>query len=443
MAFDADALIAGVTGDDVAAPTNLGALDQNPVDIDPNVDIDFSEVGGLQFEADSAFFDAIQRGTDNMQGSLYAAGNAIGSLTGFDGLAEFGEEGFRQNMAEAAMNPAKIESFDDIDSLASLGTYIAEAVGENVMNMALMASGGGVGVKAAQAAIGKAAIQNMNKQAAGKLLKGAFVKGSAVPAYGLGAGEVQGEFIENDINAPGTALLAGIPIAGLDVFGLERIISTAFKGMPVSNAKQLITQAAKAFGLGAATEMPTEAAQELVGIVARSIEDPEFEVFTAENMARLKEAGIKGGIAGGVFAGGGSTAVGTAKALSAKAEESRAKIKEAVKPEPAAAEGITPDTIAAAFGVDLPGDGDLKTILEEITVETGASDVFTEANEARVKAAAEAQEPTIDQIPEDAVVKTQAFVDGRAVQVEMPAREAVQLVDEEITAYYALRRCMG
>ena len=45
---------------------------------------------------------AVQRGTDNMQATLYGFSNALGEQFGFDAMAEWGEEGMLRNLNEAA-----------------------------------------------------------------------------------------------------------------------------------------------------------------------------------------------------------------------------------------------------------------------------------------------------------------------------------------------------
>ena len=97
-------------------------------------------------DLDGTFNNAVQRGTDNMQASFYAVANALGELTGVDTIEQWGDEGARRNLLEAATNPAEIAEFDDVDSLAEFGTYVLEALGEQVPNLAGMVTGAGVTV---------------------------------------------------------------------------------------------------------------------------------------------------------------------------------------------------------------------------------------------------------------------------------------------------------
>lgn len=242
----------------------------------------------------NAFGKGVVRGIDNTQGLLYHAMNALGELTGTDALAAWGEEGAFDNMLEAALNPAEIGTSDNIESLADLGTYVAEALGEQVPNLLITLTGAGAGAGIAKAAIGKALI--------GRLA------GAATAGYPLGVGEVQQELKAGGVTAPGTALLGGVAVAGMDALGLEAMLGRYFGGgVPTWASKKLVAHIAKnallGAGIASATEVPTEVAQELVVLAARAYHDPEFEIFSDENLKRLREAAYKAAAVGSTIGG--------------------------------------------------------------------------------------------------------------------------------------------
>lgn len=278
------------------------------------------------------FQDSIQRGTDNMQANLYSAVDAVGEFVGSDAISDFGEEGARRNHEEAAQNPARVKSYKDIDSVSDAVDYAVEAVGENLPNMATVAGTGGVGaiVKGGATALAK---------------RKAFATGAAASSYPMAVGEVQNELKEGGIKAPGTALLAGIPITGLDVFGLDKVVGSVFKDVTVDTAKGLVEHVARGFTIGGVAEMPTEAAQELITITARAMHDPTYEIFSDENVERLINAGLKGGIAGGTFGGGTNAVTG---ALAFRESQTGQNLDDDTVPE-------SPDTLQA--GVDAVGRG--------------------------------------------------------------------------------------
>ena len=298
---------------------------------DPN----YSSIASTPEFARGTFTKAVSRGVDTTQSLLYAASNAIGEATGIDTMAEWGEEGMVKNMHEAALNPAEIGKFDNVEGLADFGTYVLEAIGEQVPNIALTATGAGTGAVAARAAIGKALLKKATARAGAgvplggtgelvaqglaksQLAKRAPLIGAAATTYPLGVGEVQQELVEAGIEAPGTALLAGLPIAASEAASFDIIFGNLFRGVKRELAEDLVSGTASALGfvkdvakgglVGGLTEMPTETMQELITITAHAYHDPEYEIFSDENLSRLRETAIKAGIvgtAGGGFASG-------------------------------------------------------------------------------------------------------------------------------------------
>lgn len=275
---------------------------------DPN----YSNVVSTPDYARGTFSRATSRGLDNTQGLLYAAANAFGEFTGVDVIAEWGEEGMVRNMHEAALSPAEIGEFDNVESLADFGTYVLEAIGEQIPNIALTATGAGAAALTARAAIGKALLQKTST-----LARRAPLLGAAATSYPLGVGEVQQELVGAGIEAPGTALVAGLPIAALDAASFDLIFGKLFQGVKRGIAEDLVSGTARALGfakavgkgglVGGLAEMPTETLQEIITLTARAYHDPTFEIFSDENLGRLRETAIKAGIvgaAGGGFASG-------------------------------------------------------------------------------------------------------------------------------------------
>ena len=294
---------------------------------DPN----YGNIGSTPSYARGTFTRAAARGVDTTQGLLYAASNAIGEFTGADVISEWGEEGMIRNMHEAALSPAEIGEFDNVESLADFGTYVLEAIGEQIPNIALTATGAGSSALLVRATIGKALLKKATARAGAgvplggtgelvaqglaksQLAKRAPLIGAAATTYPLGVGEVQQELVGAGIDSPGTALLAGLPIAALDAASFDIIFGNLFKGVKREVAEDLVSGTASALGfvkdvakgglVGGLTEMPTETMQELISITAHAYHDPEYEIFSDENLHRLRETAIKAGIVG--TAGGG------------------------------------------------------------------------------------------------------------------------------------------
>ena len=326
---------------------------------------DLGATPGVGPSTQGTFTRSVARGIDQTQGLLYAAANAAGELTGVDPVAKWGEEGFRQNMLEAASNPAEIGDSDNIHSLSDFGTYVVEAVGEQLPNVAAMATGAGAGAAAARAAVGKAVLKKLGEKAATRLMAGA---GAAGGSYPLSVGEMQAEFKDAGIDAPGTAFLAGIPVAGLDAVGFDSMLGTFFKGVKRDAAKSLVDNIAQGFvaaGKGAAkaglTEMPTEAAQELVQIAAHASQDPNYEIYSEQNLKRLREAGLKGLIVGGAFGAAGGAFSHVRAAGKAEPNTEGDSAQETPPAKPAASE----DTSTEAPKAGTPAENvDLRDVIE-------------------------------------------------------------------------------
>ncbi|QIB67173.1 hypothetical protein [Kineobactrum salinum] len=209
-------------------------------------------------EQPGTFSRAVDRGADQMQGSLYAVTNALGRLTGIDAVEAWGEEGVQRNMEQIAANPPEIHSWDDVDGLATFGTYFLEALGEQVpqlgADLVAGAIGGGIaGVAARRAALTvgqKAAIGKGLKRQVGEKAYGAFrarVKGRSPVDMGAAAGVLASNFAQNSgetqmgfmadgIDAPGTALMAGAVKGALDTIAPLQALAIAKRaGVPTKD----------------------------------------------------------------------------------------------------------------------------------------------------------------------------------------------------------------
>ena len=307
------------------------------------------------------FATSAARGVDQLQALSFGAVNALGSFVGADTVAAWGRAGLERNLLEAAANPAEIQSFDQVETLSQFGTYALEAVGEQLPILATMVTGAGVLGGLARASIGKALLRKAMDQELRALAGGAIPEGSLIApstlndlagaaskkaildaqksfifrnsaslgagaaSFPLGVGEVQQSLLSANIDSPGTALLAGIPFAALDAVGFEAVLGRLFKGISIDAAKSMVRtvgkELVKSAGLGSATEASTEMLQEIISLTARAAHDPTFEIFSDKNIAQIKEAGIKAGLVGGLFAGaGGGVAAAIAHSTGTKAD---------------------------------------------------------------------------------------------------------------------------
>jgi len=408
----------------------LGLQDRG---VQNEIDLDLSGNKASDFRSRRGTFGkAVGRGVDNVQQLGYSAANvgamALGDLFGTEILDSWGEEGLKRNMIEAAMNPAEVQTWDDVDSLSTGFTYVLEALGEQLPNIATLVGTGGVGAaakfgvsKAVQAGIQKKlsqlALKQGNKMQVAKMTKGSsgFTPGIAAGSFGFGTGEIGNELRDAGIDSPATALLGAIPFAALDTLGFQSTIGRLFKGINKDIATQSVKDIARstfrAAGLGAAAESSTEMLQEVITLSARAFHDPTFEIFSDENLARIKEAGIKAGIVGGVLGGGSQAAVSTVGKLTQPAAPSTETEGATAPP------GATPPPAAPAAGVTTfaQRDSNFEYIPDEATVP--AQSVFEDA-------------------PADAVLSIKGML-KEEIEPALAANE------NQINAYEALKACLA
>lgn len=290
----------------------LGRATNNMPGRDPRDDKDYG-----------TFAPAFERGVDNMQSTFYGFADALGSAAGIDLLSEWGQDGVAVNVVEAMRNPARVESWEDIDGFADAMTYALEAVGEFapqlLTDIAAGAATGGTAVlgKEALAMGGKALLRRAGTQAvaaprkvgaAGWEAFAPAAKGGAfTSAYMQNAGETQNQFQAEGIDAPGQALAIGVGKAALDYAGLDVTLRQAFKGLSKEAAgdpfklTQWLGRSAAAASVAFSAESVTEGAQTLMDELAIQGHKPDYEV----NWSGVVDAMLKGGIGGGVAAGGG------------------------------------------------------------------------------------------------------------------------------------------
>ena len=287
---------------------------------------------GDGLEHRGAFKGSLHRGTDQMQGMFYGMGMALADLTGADATAADFRENMLRNMVEASKNPAKIASYEDIDSWADAGTFTVEAIGEMASQVAVdilagLATGGtALAMKEGLAGIGKTLLRKQSLSVDAKeFAKNVGVYTSAISSYAQNTGEtVQGFYSEGRYGKDGALaeiLTTGAAKTALDfgslLHGVNKAVRTGrlddaakalddagvktyqqFLGVLKESGKNTLTQ----FGV----EGVTEGLQTIADELALRGYDPNLQIDWKE----VINATLKGGLAGGSFAGGGSLASG-------------------------------------------------------------------------------------------------------------------------------------
>ncbi|WP_345192910.1 thermonuclease family protein, partial [Kistimonas scapharcae] len=263
------------------------------------------------------FAGAFARGGNQSQAMLYAAGNAIGELFGSDVIADWGLEGIERNLREAAVNPPEIQSYEDVESLADAGTYILEAIGEQapqlLVDLGFAVGTGGTSVAASmagRAAVGKFFKRQLGEAAYGQLMKKMSTRGAVAGIYGQTAGETQLEYLEQGIDAPGTALAVGMAKAGLEYAPIKLGIDMVFKkaraaGAGPKDLKQMLMNATGMAAAGGSLESMTEVLQTVADKASADMLGGK-DWWSEDAQREYIDAALKAFVVGGTLGGAGS-----------------------------------------------------------------------------------------------------------------------------------------
>ena len=390
---------------------------------------------------------AVTRGVDTTAGLMGSAAEAAGQLTGWEGLEQAGRGYADAKMRDVQANPAEVPTWEDVHSLGDFGTYALERVGEQAANLALMATGGGIGAMVGKRALGSALAGRMTGAAAG--------------TYTQAVGDIQNEFNEGGIRAPGKAFLWGIPYAGAEALSFETMLGRFFGEGNKVVAKNLIRaiskEAGKAIGMSSATEAGTEYAQELMVLTARAMEDPSFEIFSEENLRRLKNAAIAGGTVGGILGGAGGAMHGALnyEQIETATDNQPTDVLHTRMPRPTPGVSTTLQKPFDPADVVLSGEaqGTTKRDMpanESVPYSYGAGMRGAElsalgAQDGVTGTAVPEPGAWYDALPDDLEIEVDAIEaeTGEQYRAKVPAKQTVVELEQAREAYAALRACMA
>ena len=271
---------------------------------------------------------SFRRGVDQTQGMLYGFGQALSSKFGIDAAEEWMDEGRVRNLIEAAANPPKFATTDDIHSLGDVGGFIVEKAVETLPNLAVTLAGGTVGLLG-RAAIGKAFLSSTT----------AFRAGGVGGAYATQTGEYFNDLVAEGVSpddAAGSSLVAGVPGALLEFAPLGLAISKLAKltGGTSKGIKNQLKQLMGTVGTTSLAEGATEYAQTAIGQLNKKYHNPDYDLFSEEATSERNQAAIAGAAGGGgltVTAGGAKVGL---DAVGAMYQQHKSSVKDAPKDAP-------------------------------------------------------------------------------------------------------------
>ena len=311
-------------------------------------------------EARGDFNLGVERGISQTKGLGAQFTKAIGGATGLESLVEFSDEAIAQSFAEVAANPAKFTSLEEIGSVGDAIDFVQQTFGEQFFNLAIAATGGGVG-----AGLGRyVAKRGLAGEAARAAAKKGMLRGAEAGTFAsflpINTGEILQEAYDQGFEPElGPNLALGAASTILEVAGFELIGRAIFRDFKPDQVSATLQNILKRIGhtslAGVAVEGGTEAVQEAMVIASRKLNDPNFSITEAlqesENLKRIGFAGVSGAIVGGGLGGGGAVISNTAMATRANLQAAR------VRDRVDAARLALTELVAGAETVTPEGDG--------------------------------------------------------------------------------------
>jgi Large polyvalent protein associated domain 38 len=221
--------------------------------------------------------------------------------------------------------PGQYESYKDVEGVGDALGYVKEAIGENLASFLPGLLTGGVGTIASRGAVlaaGELAAAQFAKQSLGKatqaelldVAKSAMAKKALQYEVGstmVGSAALNVPEAYQSVYDPANqetllpALASGAFNTVLDAITPINLLRT-MKGKGITGeaiAAAWYKRGAKELGKGVLTESTTESLQEMSNAKAEQFIKNNPEFFTPENLTRFIDAGLKGGIGGGVIQG--------------------------------------------------------------------------------------------------------------------------------------------
>lgn len=265
---------------------------------------------------------AFDRGVAQLRASGNAFMQAFGDVTGIDTLSEKGREGVDAAMLDAIRNPATVESWDDVDGLADLGTYamergVAETPGLALDAAAALGTAGAsvpasIGTRALRAGIGKALMRRTAgseavSQASAISTRAAAKLGGGASMYVQQTGGTVLDQEAADVDAPGRAFGIGALQTGLEYTAAKSILGDVGRkfgaGEDIDSIAKYFASTAESVGHGASREGLTEFTQSLIGELNKiDATEGRYEL----DPEQLLEGTITGATVGGAFGGAGA-----------------------------------------------------------------------------------------------------------------------------------------
>ena len=299
-------------------------------------------------EPQGGFGTAVGLGFDALQKAYGSSLEGIGSISGLQGLQDFGSSVVETNEQQIAEKAQALTKREDIDTVGETASFFFETLGQQVPQLGVSLGGAAAGAAVA------APIPIPGARVAGALIGGFAAN---IPYFYGDNREAQKEAIDRGLRTEmneGTAFLSALPQAALDSI-VDRLLIGKILNPAVIRSGGIFTRATKGVGAGAIAEVPTEIGQEVINRYQAGL-----PIDDAEAMKVYEDVAIAAGITGGTVRGATNVIGGDIRKEKADREEQEkfAELQEDAEEENAR----TQETIARINESELRED-------EDITVE--------------------------------------------------------------------------
>ena len=242
-------------------------------------------------EPEGGFGTAVGLGFDALQKAYGSTLEGIGSISGLQGLQDFGSSVVETNEQQIAEKAQALTKREDIDTVGETASFFFETLGQQVPQLGVSLGGAAAGAAIA------APIPIPGARVAGALIGGFAAN---IPYFYGDNREAQKEAIDRGLRTEmdeGTAFLSALPQAALDSI-VDRLLIGKVLNPAVIRSGGVFTRATKGVGAGVVAEVPTEIGQEVINRYQAGL-----PIDDAEAMKVYEDVAIAAGITGGTVRG--------------------------------------------------------------------------------------------------------------------------------------------
>lgn len=259
----------------------------------------------------SQFQRGVGRGVFGLEESAAGAVAAGAAAVGADDLRQSAEALAAQRAEAGQATPQpRVSQIADIKSPGDLADWALQGLGQLTPFALTTPTGAGVG-----AGVGAGALRLAGQTAIRQGVRRAAIGGAATSTI---TPEIGGQYTEQRDAGVSPEMAAAASIPGGIAAGAIDVIPQIRAARAVLNPVARSTR--RIIGEALVTEPLTEGTQEAIAIGSRAAVDPNFEVATPENAARIGEAAALGALGGGVLGAGAATGAAINRRLQNTAE---------------------------------------------------------------------------------------------------------------------------